>query len=206
MLFDVWFILQVRRTSLWLWFHTVTKGWGQAGRKSTLRTKIIECTVAWQTLTSASFRVSLLLSLSPCRKLYVTLSVALCLLLCGLAVFFLFPRSIDVTYDGVKSAYVSYDQEKRIVYLNITVRSCSPLSLHIKRSLTWLCSAGVLSFSGCWFSLSAVIRLEGQLKPATTVSTCLVNTMEHFYQFMTQLKFMFHVSLKISMWQWQEPD
>ncbi|XP_066530121.1 transmembrane protein 106B isoform X2 [Hoplias malabaricus] len=53
-------------------------------------------------------------------KLYVTASVVLCLLLCGLAVFFLFPRSIDVNYVGVKSVYVTYDQTKRIVYLNIT--------------------------------------------------------------------------------------
>ncbi|MEQ2206051.1 hypothetical protein XENOCAPTIV_021834 [Xenoophorus captivus] len=61
--------------------------------------------------------------LRPSRtKLYVTISVALCLLLSGLAVFFLFPRSIDVTYVGVKSAYVSYDQQQRIVYLTITVR------------------------------------------------------------------------------------
>ncbi|XP_058504874.1 transmembrane protein 106Ba [Solea solea] len=59
--------------------------------------------------------------LRPSRtKLYVTISVALCLLLSALAVFFLFPRSIDVSYVGVKSAYVSYDQDKRIVYLNIT--------------------------------------------------------------------------------------
>lgn len=53
-------------------------------------------------------------------KLYVTASVIVCLLLSGLAVFFLFPRSIDVNYVGVKSVYVSYDQNKRIVYLNIT--------------------------------------------------------------------------------------
>uniref|UniRef100_A0A8C8LPN9 Transmembrane protein 106B n=1 Tax=Oncorhynchus tshawytscha TaxID=74940 RepID=A0A8C8LPN9_ONCTS len=59
--------------------------------------------------------------LQPRRtKLYVTVSVSLCLLLSGLAVFFLFPRSIDVSYVGVKSAFVSYDQDKRIVYLNIT--------------------------------------------------------------------------------------
>ncbi|XP_051872092.1 transmembrane protein 106Ba [Pristis pectinata] len=53
-------------------------------------------------------------------KLYVTSSVILCLLLSGLAVFFLFPRSIDVSYVGVKSIYVSYDQGNRVVYLNIT--------------------------------------------------------------------------------------
>ncbi|CAD7673393.1 unnamed protein product [Nyctereutes procyonoides] len=45
-------------------------------------------------------------------KLYVTASVFVCLLLSGLAVFFLFPRSIDVKYIGVKSVYV--------IYLNIT--------------------------------------------------------------------------------------
>ncbi|MBN3271042.1 T106B protein, partial [Polyodon spathula] len=53
-------------------------------------------------------------------KLYVTVSVMVCLLLSGLALFFLFPRSIDVSYVGVKSAYVSYDQDRSIVYLNIT--------------------------------------------------------------------------------------
>lgn len=50
-------------------------------------------------------------------------SVAVCLLLSGLAVFFLFPRSIDVSYVGVKSVFVSYDEAKRSVYLNITVSS-----------------------------------------------------------------------------------
>lgn len=52
----------------------------------------------------------------------MSISVALCLLLSGLAVFFLFPRSIDVSYVGVKSAYVSYDSQQQIVYLNVTVR------------------------------------------------------------------------------------
>ena len=55
------------------------------------------------------------------RKLYVMASVSVCLLLSGLAVFFLFPRSIDVKYIGVKSAYVSYDVQKHTIYLNITV-------------------------------------------------------------------------------------
>lgn len=53
-------------------------------------------------------------------KLYVMASVFVCLLISGLAVFFLFPRSIDVKYIGVKSAYVSYDFKKRMIYLNIT--------------------------------------------------------------------------------------
>ncbi|XP_078519908.1 transmembrane protein 106B [Lissotriton helveticus] len=53
-------------------------------------------------------------------KLYVTFSVILCLLLSGLAVFFLFPRSIDVEYIGVKSVYVTYDEVQHSVFLNIT--------------------------------------------------------------------------------------
>lgn len=72
------------------------------------------------------------------RKLYVSISVALCLLLSGLAVFFLFPRSIDVSYVGVKSAYVSYDSQQQIVYLNITVRQVCRLMLPRKMmKLTW---------------------------------------------------------------------
>ncbi|XP_048882074.1 transmembrane protein 106Ba [Brienomyrus brachyistius] len=53
-------------------------------------------------------------------KLYVTVSVSVCLLLSALAVFFLFPRTIDVTYVGVKSALVTYNQTRRTVYINIT--------------------------------------------------------------------------------------
>lgn len=66
---------------------------------------------------------SLPLPLIFCRKLYVTASVIVCLLLSGLAVFFLFPRSIDVEYIGVKSVYVSYEEQRHVIYLNITVRS-----------------------------------------------------------------------------------
>ncbi|XP_076832470.1 transmembrane protein 106Ba [Brachyhypopomus gauderio] len=53
-------------------------------------------------------------------KLYVFVSVLLCMLLCGLAGFFLFPRAIDVSYIGVKSSYVTFDAQRRIVYINIT--------------------------------------------------------------------------------------
>ncbi|NXN11103.1 transmembrane protein 106B [Indicator indicator] len=59
--------------------------------------------------------------LKPRRtKLYVCASVIVCLLLSGLPVFFLFPRAIDVEYVGVKSVYVSYERDRRIIYLNIT--------------------------------------------------------------------------------------
>ncbi|KAM8967569.1 transmembrane protein 106B [Pelodytes ibericus] len=53
-------------------------------------------------------------------KLYVMVSVIVCLLLSGLAVFFLFPRSVDIEYIGVKSVFVSYDESGSLVYLNVT--------------------------------------------------------------------------------------
>ncbi|KAG8443079.1 hypothetical protein GDO86_011774 [Hymenochirus boettgeri] len=53
-------------------------------------------------------------------KLYVTVSVIVCLLLSCLCVFFLFPRSVDVQYVGVKSVYVSYEESDHSVLLNIT--------------------------------------------------------------------------------------
>lgn len=65
------------------------------------------------------------------RKLYVSASVLVCLLLSGLAVFFLFPRSVDVSYVGVKSVFVSYNKDKHSVYLNITVSS--------RTVLDWVC-------------------------------------------------------------------
>lgn len=84
---------------------------------------------------------------SPCRKLYVTASVLLCLLLCGLAIFFLFPRSIDVSYVGVRSVVVGYDQQKR-VYLNITVSLHPHLLLHPLNALLCL-----------WLILLSLLRL-----------------------------------------------
>uniref|UniRef100_A0A8C5MWT5 Transmembrane protein 106B n=1 Tax=Leptobrachium leishanense TaxID=445787 RepID=A0A8C5MWT5_9ANUR len=53
-------------------------------------------------------------------KLYVMVSIVVCLLLCGLGLFFLFPRSVDIQYVGVKSVFVSYDEGGSVVYLNIT--------------------------------------------------------------------------------------
>uniref|UniRef100_UPI00398E3B25 transmembrane protein 106B-like n=1 Tax=Pristiophorus japonicus TaxID=55135 RepID=UPI00398E3B25 len=85
-------------------------------------TKDVICDFDENSFASPSFELfaEYLNSCVFCRKLYVTSSVILCLLLSGLAVFFLFPRSIDVSYVGVKSIYVSYDQVNRVVYLNIT--------------------------------------------------------------------------------------
>ncbi|NXF13218.1 T106C protein, partial [Smithornis capensis] len=53
-------------------------------------------------------------------KLYVLLSVLLCLLISGLVVFFLFPHSVLVDDDGVKVVQVWFDQKNSVVLLAIT--------------------------------------------------------------------------------------
>ncbi|NXL91649.1 T106C protein, partial [Alectura lathami] len=53
-------------------------------------------------------------------KLYVLLSVLLCLLISGLVAFFLFPRSVLVDDGGVKVVQVSFDRKNSVVILAIT--------------------------------------------------------------------------------------
>ncbi|KAM4701332.1 transmembrane protein 106C [Discoglossus pictus] len=59
--------------------------------------------------------------LQPQRtKLYVMLSVMLCLLISGLVVFFLFPRTVLVQDGGIKMVNVWFDTEHSVVILAIT--------------------------------------------------------------------------------------
>ncbi|NXE30190.1 T106C protein, partial [Ardeotis kori] len=53
-------------------------------------------------------------------KLYVLLSVLLCLLASGLVVFFLFPHSVLVDDDGIKVVRVWFDKKNSVVVLAIT--------------------------------------------------------------------------------------
>ncbi|NWU18296.1 T106C protein, partial [Cephalopterus ornatus] len=53
-------------------------------------------------------------------KLYVLLSVLLCLLVSGLVVFFLFPHSVLVEDDGIKVVRVWFDRKNSVVLLAIT--------------------------------------------------------------------------------------
>ncbi|NWI94736.1 T106C protein, partial [Pitta sordida] len=53
-------------------------------------------------------------------KLYVLLSVLLCLLVSGLVVFFLFPHSVLVDDDGIKVVRVWFDKKNSVVLLAIT--------------------------------------------------------------------------------------
>ncbi|KAM4046557.1 transmembrane protein 106C [Anomaloglossus baeobatrachus] len=59
--------------------------------------------------------------LQPQRtKLYVVLSVLLCLLICGLVVFFLFPRAVLVQDGGIRMVQVWFDKENDIVNIAMT--------------------------------------------------------------------------------------
>ncbi|XP_034028073.1 transmembrane protein 106C [Thalassophryne amazonica] len=59
--------------------------------------------------------------LQPQRtKLYVVLSVMLCLLVSFLVAFFLFPRAVVVVDDGIQSVTVHFNQSKRSIIMNMT--------------------------------------------------------------------------------------
>lgn len=53
-------------------------------------------------------------------KLYVVLSVVLCLLASSLVAFFLFPRSVVVVDDGIHSVTVRFDHTNKKVLMNMT--------------------------------------------------------------------------------------
>lgn len=56
-----------------------------------------------------------------CRKLYVVLSVVVCLLASMLVAFFLFPRSVVVVDAGIRSVTVHFDHTDKKVLMNMTV-------------------------------------------------------------------------------------
>ncbi|XP_041095227.1 transmembrane protein 106C-like [Polyodon spathula] len=59
--------------------------------------------------------------LQPQRtKLYVVISVVLCLLASALVAFFLFPRSVLVSDDGIKVVMVQFDRNNSKVFINMT--------------------------------------------------------------------------------------
>ncbi|KAE8626826.1 hypothetical protein XENTR_v10006772 [Xenopus tropicalis] len=74
--------------------------------------------------------------LQPQRtKLYVLLSVILCLLICGLVVFFLFPRTVLIEDGGIKMVKVWFDTENKVVILGMTVRFCRYFNKTCKGSI-----------------------------------------------------------------------
>uniref|UniRef100_A0A8C5WL88 Transmembrane protein 106 C-terminal domain-containing protein n=1 Tax=Leptobrachium leishanense TaxID=445787 RepID=A0A8C5WL88_9ANUR len=70
------------------------------------------------TLISVKQRCDAVYFVFPSRKLYVVLSVLFCLLICGLVLFFLFPRSIVVQDGGIKMVRVWFDKPNEVVTIS----------------------------------------------------------------------------------------
>lgn len=70
------------------------------------------------------------------RKLYVVLSVVLCLLASSLVAFFLFPRPVVVVDGGIRSVTVRFDRNNTKVLMNMTVGFISQLLIICTNSMT----------------------------------------------------------------------
>ncbi|KAJ7317746.1 hypothetical protein JRQ81_003908 [Phrynocephalus forsythii] len=106
--------------------------------------------------------------LKPQRtKLYVLVSVSLCLLVSGLVVFFLFPHSVLVDDNGIKVVTVWFDEKNSLVVLAITA------TLRIKNSN---------------FYSVAVTSLASQVQYMNTVvGTQQINNVTHIQPLSDQL-------------------
>lgn len=98
------------------------------------------------------------------RKLYVLLSVLLCLLLSGLGGFFLFPHSVLVDDDGIKVVQVWFDRKNSAVLLAITVNF---LRIRENKSPREPSQRG----QGCLCPLQATLRIRNSNFYSVTVSS-----------------------------------
>ena len=134
--FFLFFFSQVIRTSWLLWYHVMMWGWDPDARKrdkvfislstkkllycmrNICRTSWLCCTVSFNTL---ALRF---------RKLYVCVSMVLCLLLSCLILFFLFPRSVTLTPVSVLSVVVFFTPDQ--VEMRVTVSDVVSEWLYLK--------------------------------------------------------------------------
>ncbi|KAM7080021.1 transmembrane protein 106C isoform 1-T2 [Ciconia maguari] len=103
-------------------------------------------------------------------KLYVLLSVLLCLLISGLVVFFLFPHSVLVDDDGIKVVQVWFDKKNSVVVLAITVKFsciCVPEGIHSVLS----CQEGHCCSQLPPFSIQATLRIRNSNFYSVTVTS-----------------------------------
>lgn len=143
--------------------------------------------------------------LRPSRtKLYKTLIAVLCLLLLCLVVLFflLFPHPIKVSYVGIKSADVSFDQERRIVNLNITStlditnKNFYPIYLtnitaQVMYAKTVIGKASINS--------RAFIRTLGEQQVDYTIPTVIADELSYMYDYCT-LPTIRHHNIGVMMW------
>lgn len=110
------------------------------------------------------------------RKLYVLLSVLLCLLISGLVVFFLFPHSVLVDDGGIKVVQVWFDKKNSVVVLAITVKFLCPL-LPEGASPVLSCPGGRCYLSPISFQATLRIRNSNFYSVAVTSLTSQVQYM-----------------------------
>uniref|UniRef100_A0A8C3GK80 Transmembrane protein 106C n=1 Tax=Cairina moschata TaxID=8855 RepID=A0A8C3GK80_CAIMO len=109
-------------------------------------------------------------------KLYVLLSVLLCLLISGLVVFFLFPHSVLVDDGGIKVVQVWFDKKNSVVVLAITVKFLCPL-LPEGASPVLSCPGGRCYLSPISFQATLRIRNSNFYSVAVTSLTSQVQYM-----------------------------
>uniref|UniRef100_A0A672PU73 Transmembrane protein 106C-like n=1 Tax=Sinocyclocheilus grahami TaxID=75366 RepID=A0A672PU73_SINGR len=110
--------------------------------------------------------------LQPRRtKLYVVLSVILCLLASFLVAFFLFPRPVLVVDDGIRSVTVHFDRNNSKVIINMTVISVT-----------------------CLFFLDNIIHIQplSQRQVNFTVSMEIGGSLSYVYAFCTMASIKVH--------------
>lgn len=102
--------------------------------------------------------------MSPYRKLYVTVSVTLCLLVSSLVLFFLFPRSVILSPVAVESVYVYFTPTT--VQMNITVRPHWTYSfiyhtaqIETDYAIKLLASCLFLCITGVFLEMNVIIAL-----------------------------------------------
>uniref|UniRef100_A0A3Q3JFG8 Transmembrane protein 106B n=1 Tax=Monopterus albus TaxID=43700 RepID=A0A3Q3JFG8_MONAL len=121
-------------------------------------------------------------------KLDVTVSVAVCLLLSSLAVFFLLPRFIDVSYVGVKSVFVSYNQEGRSVCLNITntlnITNNNYYSVEVANITAQVLFARIVIGKSCISNITAISPLDMK-QMDYMVSTIIADELSYIYDYCT---------------------
>lgn len=71
------------------------------------------------------------------RKQYVGLSVIVCLLICSLVTFFMFPRPVLVEDGGIRSVIVHFDRDTSRVLINMTVSVCECVCGHSRLCVTF---------------------------------------------------------------------
>ena len=89
-----------------------------------------------------------IMSMPFLRKLYVCTSVVLCLFICTLILFFLFPRSVSLSPVALKSSYVFFTPNT--VQMNLTVGG---INSRLSTNVLWGLGQGRSRACGLWPSL-----------------------------------------------------